>query len=140
MRTGSSYRCTTSDYLPYTLSAPESASADPSFGPSYTDRVRIAYYRQTRFNSERNTSTPRAADNITLRTGIHPISSSTRHSHVLNSGYYMQPIFTHTTYSQRAYFIKKCILGINTQTPGKVKCFYLRIPRVIELLNQEAQC
>lgn len=106
---------------------------------SYTDRVRIAYYRQTRFNSERNTSTPRAADNITLRTGIHPISSSTLDSHVLNSGYYMQPIFTHTTYSQRAYFIKKCILGINTQTPGKVKCFYLRIPRVIELLNQEAK-
>ncbi|PNY01274.1 hypothetical protein L195_g024566, partial [Trifolium pratense] len=46
-----------------------------------------AYYRQTRFNSERNTSTPRAADNITLRTGIHPISSSTLDSHVLNSGY-----------------------------------------------------
>lgn len=51
----------------------------------------------------------------------------------------MQPIFTHTTYSQRADSIKKCILGINTQTPGKVKCFYLRIPRVIELLNQEAK-
>jgi hypothetical protein len=42
---------------------------------------------------------PRAADNLTLTTGIHPISSSKLYSHVLNPGTLLYATYFDTTYS-----------------------------------------